>query len=384
MTKIEKISKVLIEMSLENENFPIIDLVKIIISYVYEVPTQLFDKFHISYILNSECEWIYGLSNGLMVVKFDEETALVIIDKNGRKISKLNGALGEITEITEGRNVIIGACSDGCIYIWRQNIMDEFMIKQILFGHKANVSCVYQLTSGDIISFADDNVVKIWQKNEQDKFIAKTTVEWKYNDISIFSELKNGDIACGLVNGEVVIWRPIGNIINDILAPNYIFPITKIIEVHGQDLFVCGGDIQIWRKRHEEDYWEFRGILIDDNIGVADIIQIMILDIPCLITCSPGEGINLWRCDGETWKCYQQIKITELCTNASITSVTLYNLVDNTILVLAGENITILYWENGCYHVGQKFNSAGTEKLTLLADKTGFVFSGTDDCIRVY
>lgn len=299
---IETIKQILLELSDNNLDFPIRDIVDIIMEYVYETPTRCIDSFGIENLsVENNYAFIYEYNN--ILIKFMPKYSFLDVyncdkilinrlDKQNNLASqplikltnhhirtytfKYDNSVLTIKAYTRGGFIINTICSDDekmCqeyddfVKYWDKEYPDLALSRfiktekgfivgcedgqlgiyennkmRLIQAHDNVVYNLLELRNGNILSASTDRNIVIWGRRALIPIVVIPGIAY-----TNFVELKNGDIAFGTKQYNIVIYdRSIKNI-KQILQGHEIF-VCHITELKNRCIASVSRDgvIKIW------------------------------------------------------------------------------------------------------------------------------------------
>lgn len=328
-----EIIKILREMSAKCEWFPILDLVEIIASYVYETPTKCIQTLtgHTRSI-----NIVVELKNGFLASGADD--CEIKIWEIPNCIKTLYGHALKVRTLIQLKNEdLVSGSWDTTIRIWR-----KYVCMQTLTGHKQAVCALTELKDGMFASGSWDTTVRIW-KRDNERYCCTQVLR---THISVYSMVELADGSLGVAGNSkslefplksIAIWRKKDNISYDedaVMIINGMSMVKSIIELKN-NLLVSGSYdniIRIWRLN---DNYTCIQSLHDHKEVISSLV---LLKDGSFASGSWDHTIKIWKCAGNSYFCDKTLVAHESLVESVIE-------LKNGLLASASDDGTIKIWE---------------------------------------
>lgn len=358
----EKISTIILEMARSNDDFPIPDLARLILSYVFECPVRpLYSFYPCSAYTPNHCK---ALKENTFVMTTNDPT-IVIYDKTGKKITKLDGADSEIIEIDD--NTLVGKYN-GFLGIWK-----NYKLAQILGG---NIDEIFKVKNRILTISYGHGMIEIWHKIENYyTFDSHITMRCP----STIAEV-HGYLAVGRSDGSIEFFDE--NTHKSVFKINTINSIRDIIELDAEDVYVRHSySTYILRKTGVNKYEHL--IKLDPESGLEEPIIVVLDNNAKCRFAYVSNSITIWeKSDDRTWQCKQQLYYQSERKDSPSDKYGLIQLIDGTLVILSPWGyLEIWKYHNNKYYHNHTITSCRFEKLVKLSDNRSFV--AVNPCSRV-
>lgn len=298
LSMMDEIHKILFEMSRKNQDFPILDLTKIIVDYVYEPPDRCVKIIE----TKDRPNYITEVNNRIIT-----GSAIGNIEMNENQI-KIQQFVDTVIGLKDGNILTLSAIS-AVILIWDSITEKNIAMQKITNNSPKNAT---ELKDGCIASAWIDGTINIWNwKKNYSSNIYRDKHSWDTNII----ELKDGCIACASESGNIKILNRSGQcLINGwVQAPHT--TLIYITELQN-GLFACkfsNRDIKLWdrltQKTHIFPNYSLNPITFKhmaDCYSIHPIIPILELKDSTIAFTRNKRTIEIW--DIKTKKCVKILR----------------------------------------------------------------------------
>lgn len=232
----QKVCMTLLELSENDERFPILDLMRIIIEYVYEPPCECVKTIQ----LYHEAKTIFELSDGCIASVSKEGFIIMWNGKTGERMQSLPFELAYVDSIIELKNGNIAAgMISGCVEVLERKTGK--LLEYFPAENDAVVSII-ELSDGNIAGLSNDGVIRIWDRKTRKKIRSL----WIEKASSNIIELNDGCIAAGSRRGNLRTYNKTSNIPTTYWAIGD-GPIRSLTKMNNENLLiVSGGELFKW------------------------------------------------------------------------------------------------------------------------------------------
>lgn len=304
LMNVRKIADILYKMSDDLIDFPIYNLVDIIISYVFEMPTNCAFTFHVK---------LFGDKNNISFLEIGEllcirtsSHQLVVFNKEGNKI---NGCYfgGKLNDFIKLNNDILCSLSTSDLYVWKNQ--QQY---QIIHPGIYDIWNLTKMNETEFVSWSNAGAILIW-KLIRTTWTKIQVIEYKSNLRELIIT-KNGDMIMASKGRPVELWRRHGNeFVYELKMPGPTYNILSILEIWDGSIIINAVDSII--------NWDFKNSCIGSlpYFSCGEILTIKEVGNNFIaIDVDYANNILIFKKSNRCWELTQELKHIEENLNCSV------------------------------------------------------------------